>query len=70
MKLTKNLSVTLKLFTPHFFKNVEKSPIVYAANNNAWATFNICQHYVTGILVKKKKTENCFLYTGIHCSVF
>jgi len=41
----KNLSVTVKLFIPHFFKNLEKSPILHAANNNAWVAFNICQHY-------------------------
>jgi len=30
--------------------------------------FQNLSHYVTGIQVKKKKTEKCILYTGIHFS--
>ena len=66
----KSLSGTVKLCIPRFFKNIEKSTIVHAANNNARVTFNNCQHYVGGIQLKKKKTEKCILYTDLQFPVF
>ena len=64
----KSLSVTVKLFIPRFFKNIEKFSVAHAANKKTWVTFNICEHCVSQ--VKEKKTEKYILCTGIHFLIF